>query len=97
MLKAVEERERETDSANKLICTSIASHYSSKRSGSLSSTGQNKQSENSQSLRPKTGFKSDFFVGFEVLPAVVLESSIFWDTTPCSLLKVNQYFGGIQQ
>jgi hypothetical protein len=28
-------------------------------------------------------------VGFEVLTAVVKKSSIFWDITPCSLLKVN--------
>jgi hypothetical protein len=34
------------------------------------------------------------FVRFEVLTAVVMKSSIFWDVTPCSLLKVNQRFGG---
>jgi hypothetical protein len=28
-------------------------------------------------------------VGFEVLTAVVMENFIFWDTTPCSLLKLN--------
>jgi hypothetical protein len=33
-------------------------------------------------------------VGFEVLTAVVMKSSIFWDITPCSPLKVNQRFGG---
>jgi hypothetical protein len=33
-------------------------------------------------------------VGFEVLTAVVMKSSIFWDITPCSLLKVNRSFGG---
>jgi hypothetical protein len=26
------------------------------------------------------------FVGFEVLTAVVMNSTIFWDITPCSLL-----------
>jgi hypothetical protein len=36
------------------------------------------------------------FVGFEVLTAVVMKSSIFWDITPCtcSPLKVNRRFGG---
>jgi hypothetical protein len=34
------------------------------------------------------------YVGFEVLTAVVMKSSIFWDITPCSLLKVNRGFGG---
>jgi hypothetical protein len=29
-------------------------------------------------------------VGFEVLTAVVMKSSIFWDTTLCRTLKVNQ-------
>jgi hypothetical protein len=33
-------------------------------------------------------------VGFEVLTAVVMKSSIFWDITPCSPLKVNRSFGG---
>jgi hypothetical protein len=35
------------------------------------------------------------FVGFEVLTTVVMKSSIFWDITLCSLLKINRYFGGI--
>jgi hypothetical protein len=35
------------------------------------------------------------FVGFEVLTAVVMRSSIFWNITPCSPLKVNRRFGGI--
>jgi hypothetical protein len=33
-------------------------------------------------------------VGFEVLTAVVLKSSTFWDITSCSPLKVNRHFGG---
>jgi hypothetical protein len=33
--------------------------------------------------------------GFEVLTAVVRKSSIFWDITPSSPVKVNQRFGGI--
>jgi hypothetical protein len=33
------------------------------------------------------------FVGFEVL--TVTKSSIFWDITLCSLLKINWHFGGI--
>jgi hypothetical protein len=33
-------------------------------------------------------------VRFEVLTGVVMKSSIFWDITPCSLLKVKRYFGG---
>jgi hypothetical protein len=31
--------------------------------------------------------------GSEVLPAVVMKSSIFWYITPCSPLKVNRRFG----
>jgi hypothetical protein len=34
-------------------------------------------------------------VGLDVLTAVVLKSTIFWDITPCSPLKVNRRFGGI--
>jgi hypothetical protein len=33
--------------------------------------------------------------GFEDLTALVMNSSIFWDITPCSPLKVNRLFGGI--
>jgi hypothetical protein len=36
----------------------------------------------------------DSVVGFEVLTAVVMKSSVFWDITPCSLLKVNELLGG---
>lgn len=31
-------------------------------------------------------------VGFEVLMAVVMKIYVFWDVTPCSLLKVNRCF-----
>jgi hypothetical protein len=34
------------------------------------------------------------FVGFEVLTAVVMKSTIFWDITPCSVLSVYVHFGG---
>jgi hypothetical protein len=34
------------------------------------------------------------YVGFEVLSVVVMKSSIFWDVTLCTLLKVNWRFGG---
>jgi hypothetical protein len=33
-------------------------------------------------------------VGVDVLTAVVMKISIFWDITPCSPLKVNRRFGG---
>jgi nitrate reductase gamma subunit len=33
-------------------------------------------------------------VGFEVLIAAVMKSSIFWDITSCSLSKVNQCLRG---
>jgi hypothetical protein len=36
----------------------------------------------------------DFFVGFEVLTAVVMKSNIFWDVTKCRPLKVKRRFGG---
>jgi hypothetical protein len=32
--------------------------------------------------------------GFEVLTAVVMKSTIFWDLMLCTLLKVNQHFRG---
>jgi hypothetical protein len=34
-----------------------------------------------------------FHIGFEVLTAVAMKSSIFWDITLCSPLKVSQHFG----
>jgi hypothetical protein len=36
----------------------------------------------------------DSCIGFEVLTAVVIKSTIFWDITPCSPLSVNRRFGG---
>jgi hypothetical protein len=33
-------------------------------------------------------------VGFEVLTAVVMKSSMFWDITPCNPLEINRRFGG---
>jgi hypothetical protein len=33
-------------------------------------------------------------VRFEVLTAVIMNTYIFWDITPCSPLKVNRRFGG---
>jgi hypothetical protein len=38
--------------------------------------------------------KPPAIVGFEVFTAVVMRSSIFWNTMPCSLLKANRRFGG---
>jgi hypothetical protein len=35
-----------------------------------------------------------YYVGFEVLTAVVMKSTIFWDIMPCSLLSVIRRFGG---
>jgi hypothetical protein len=32
--------------------------------------------------------------GFEVLTVVIMKSSIFWDITPYSPLKIDQRFGG---
>jgi hypothetical protein len=34
------------------------------------------------------------FVGIEVLTAVVMKRSVFWDIISCSPLKVNRCFGG---
>jgi hypothetical protein len=33
-------------------------------------------------------------LGFEILTAVVMRSSIFWDIMPCCPLKANRRFGG---
>jgi hypothetical protein len=32
--------------------------------------------------------------GFEVLTAVTMNSTVFWDVMPCSLLEVHRSFGG---
>jgi hypothetical protein len=34
-------------------------------------------------------------LGFEVLTALVMERIVFWDISECSLLIINQRFGGI--
>jgi hypothetical protein len=34
------------------------------------------------------------FLRFEILTVVVMKSTVFWDITPCSPLKVNRHFGG---
>jgi hypothetical protein len=36
-------------------------------------------------------------VGFEVLRAVLMKSAVFWDKTPCSLLRVNRRIGGTRR
>jgi hypothetical protein len=36
-------------------------------------------------------------VGFQVVTAVVMKSSVFWDIAPCCLMKVNQCVGGMCQ
>jgi hypothetical protein len=33
-------------------------------------------------------------MGYKVLTAIVMNSAIFWDITPCSSLKFNLRFGG---
>jgi hypothetical protein len=33
-------------------------------------------------------------VGFEVLTAVAMESSVFWNIRPCTPLKIDRHFGG---
>jgi hypothetical protein len=33
-------------------------------------------------------------VGFQVLTAVAMKISVFWDITPCSTWKVSQLLGG---
>jgi hypothetical protein len=49
---------------------------------------------------PHCGSTTGFFElvsyceGFEVLTAVIMKSTIFWDIKPCSPLSVNRKFGG---
>jgi hypothetical protein len=45
-------------------------------------------------LFPLTEESLSKVIEFEVLTAAVTKSSIFWDITPCSPLKVNRRFGG---
>jgi hypothetical protein len=33
------------------------------------------------------------YVGFGILTAVAMQSSVFWDITPCNPLKLNRRFG----
>jgi hypothetical protein len=35
-----------------------------------------------------------YTVEFEIVTSVVMKSSVLWDTTPCSPLRVNRRFGG---
>jgi hypothetical protein len=35
--------------------------------------------------------------GFEVLTAVAMNTSFFWNIMPCSQVKVNRRFGGIRR
>jgi hypothetical protein len=35
------------------------------------------------------------YVGFEVLTAVVMKSTVFWDMTPCSPLKLSDILFGL--
>jgi hypothetical protein len=42
----------------------------------------------------KLFLKLVFCVGIEVLTAVIMKSTIFWDITPCSPLSVNRRFAG---
>jgi hypothetical protein len=60
----------------------IAKTHGYNKNASVSSTGD----------RGKVRSKGNV-LEFEVITAVVM-SYIFWDTTPCSPLKVNQCFGG---
>jgi hypothetical protein len=36
------------------------------------------------------------YIRFEVLTAVVMKSTVFWDITPCGPLLVNRRFGGAE-
>jgi hypothetical protein len=47
-----------------------------------------------RTIRERLSFVQLLDVGFEVFTALVMKSSIFWDITSCSMLKVNWYFGG---
>jgi hypothetical protein len=42
----------------------------------------------------ETRYSDRFLLWFEVLTAVVMKSSVFWDITPCNPLSVNRRFGG---
>jgi hypothetical protein len=44
-------------------------------------------------LRGAEMCRNCMFVGFEVLTLLVIMSTIFWDITPCSPLKVNRRSG----
>jgi hypothetical protein len=59
------------------------------------SSGSNKTRGNTQNVSGCLQKKRmQWIVWFEVLTAVVMKSTIFWDITPCSPLSVNRRFGG---
>jgi hypothetical protein len=39
-------------------------------------------------------FCRTFYLAFEILTVMVMKKCVFWDIMPCSLLKINQHFGG---
>jgi hypothetical protein len=54
-----------------------------------------RQSQASKKNEPMSSLPiQEHYGGFEVLTAVVIKSTIFWDITPCSQLKVNRRLGG---
>jgi hypothetical protein len=58
-------------------------------------TGQPRDSDtNVEPVREAVKRSPQNSIGFEVLTAVVMKSSVFRDVIPCSSLKVNRHFRG---
>jgi hypothetical protein len=46
-------------------------------------------------IKNKMKERKSINVGFEVLTAVIMKNSIFWDIIWCNPVKINRRFGGI--
>jgi hypothetical protein len=45
-------------------------------------------------MRPSQFPQIKSLVGFELVTAMIMKTSVFWYIIPCGLLEVNGYFGG---
>jgi hypothetical protein len=70
----------------------------SKHSGNILTNSKPSDPENSPHLKATFDNKTDHHFRHrqttEVLTAVVMKSTIFWNITPCSPVSVNHRFGG---
>jgi hypothetical protein len=49
--------------------------------------------ERVNSILQEATSQNKFDIGSEILKAVVMKASVFWDISPCGPLKINRRFG----